>query len=713
MQQIVRRDTIQIFSEQKNSEDDMTTTWRIGIDWNRNGVICWDALPGDPLNIFPQPLRYTQLDWRTDVATNVARVAAKSDYGIYALETITDTGVNNGLIMGQDNALAVNDIPVDVSTAYSLSARVRGISGYGGVNFRVRVKDQAGNTLVTSSAFTLTADWQMQSVTFATGGSATHILVEIVKDNNAANVTFQTTGFMLVIGSTMPGYNTGHAISRYDNITSSVMDAEWFLGIRTPYQLDANDSMLQLRLSNADQRFSPEYASSPLYSKVAPLRPAALQSWDGATRRTHWSGWLESIKPAPNQYGERTLDITCAGAMLFFEDVTTSLSLQENKRTNELVESLLNEVRLPSPLTQITLLDQTGYCELGVNTMLADTTIAHDLQQGKSTLAFAADNWVRRNQNENSPEPDTFNVYRAIKDVVAAERGRFFFNRAGAALFWNRHEFLLNDTSLATFDNDMTGLSYQFAERGDFANRVRVSCHPRAISPDSNEILWQLDKPVTIAPGKEREIGAAYRDDSENRIGGRNVYLDEYTFSEGVADVSLSEIGANRAKLRLINQGTVNAVLESCVVRGQKITDFGQMDAERKDFVSIAHYGERKLEMNIPSVDDIDDAENIAAFELMRRKDPAGRVQTMTLRSHGVAGGNQHAQQVARTIGERITVTETQTAHSDDYFIIGEKHHLSAGGTLFETTWFLESAVQGNWFMLDNDLLDGSAVLLF
>jgi len=57
----------------------MTTQWKIGIDWTRKGGICWDAVPGDALNILPQPIRYTTLDWRsffcpafrTNVLTNV------------------------------------------------------------------------------------------------------------------------------------------------------------------------------------------------------------------------------------------------------------------------------------------------------------------------------------------------------------------------------------------------------------------------------------------------------------------------------------------------------------------------------------------------------------------------------------------------------------------------------------------------------------------
>jgi hypothetical protein len=469
---------------------------------------------------------------------------------------------------------------------------------------------------------------------------------------------------------------------------------------------------LNLTLTNADKRFSPEYASSPLAGYLAPLRPVRIEAWDGSTRRTHWSGWLESLAPTPQQYGPRTVEFQCAGPMLFFQDAETTLAVQENQRTDQLIEALLNEVALPLPLTQQTLLDTPGHNELGLTTLLGDPTIARSLEVGKTTLAYAADNWLRRGEN-TSERPDTFNVYRAIKDVVAAERGRFFFDRAGQAVFWNRHHFVLNQIVTATFNDTMTDLSYQFAARGDFANQVAVTCHPRTISATSDEILWQLEQPVTIRPQEEREIGVAYRDDSQNRIGGRNVRLGEYTFSAGTGSVWLSEVGANRAKLRVRNDSTANLVLQTCVVRGQKITDFGALTAEVQDHASRAQYGVRRLDWQLQALDNYDAAQQIAAFELHRRRNPAGHLLTLSLSSAGQAGGGQHAQQLVRTIGDRITVSETQTAHSGDYFIIGERQRLSGAGSLLETTWYLEPAVQGNWMILDQSLLDGSAALLY
>jgi hypothetical protein len=484
----------------------------------------------------------------------------------------------------------------------------------------------------------------------------------------------------------------------HDDVTTHMISAEWALGWREPYQDVAEDSVMKLRLTNEDRRFSPENATSPLYGKLAPFRPLRVQSSDGSTTRTHWVGWVESIEPSVNQFGEREVMIHAAGPGLFFTDVETDLALQENKRTDEIIDALLEEVVIAPPLSRAWLLGVAGNSEMGATTYLAETVIPHTLQQGRTTLAFAADNWVRRGSPEDDA-PDTFNVYRAIKDTAAAERGRFFFDREGRAIFWNRHYLLMQTTVLATFNNTMTDLRYEYAGLGEFKNDVRVVCSPRTISPDANELLWKLEQPLTIRPGETRKFTASYKDSSDNRIGGKEVKLSAVTFSQGDAGIIL-KASANRATLEISNSGTQAAVLATAELRGKKITDFGRMEARAQEGLSIARYGRRTLSMNIAALDDLEDAQTIADFEIGRRGQPAGKVRSMTLLSHALDGGSQHGQQLARTMGDLVRVQEAQSGHDGQYFIIGEAHRINGRGEVFETTWHLEPATEGNWWLL-------------
>jgi uncharacterized cupredoxin-like copper-binding protein len=449
---------------------------------------------------------------------------------------------------------------------------------------------------------------------------------------------------------------------QYDDVTGLTIMAQWFLGERKPYQEAADESKLSLILNNADRRFSPEYGSSPLAGKLTPFKPVRIQSYDGSTPRTHWIGWIESIQPKVNIYGERTVEITAAGPMQFCKATETALELQENMRTDQIITRLIEEVVIPPALVGAWVLGRVGNSELGRTTRLADVTQYATLDAGITTLAIAADNWVQRG-GSNDKQKDTFDVYRAIKDVVAAERGRFLYSREGKALFWNRHHLLQGgETSVPAFNDTMKDLAYQYAGLDEFKNEVCVVCHPRAVSDSDQYILWQLADKVKVAPGESKEITVKFQDESENRISAKNVTVTDVVFSKGSASITL-DVRASSAVLKITNDGTRKAVLTSCLVRGRKITDFGQMEAKEVDAASIIDYGRRSLRLNLPSVDNFEDAQYIAQFELHRRSQPHGAVSTLSLSSHGKEGGNQHAHQLARTLGDKITIKENQTGH--------------------------------------------------
>ena len=105
---------------------------------------------------------------------------------------------------------------------------------------------------------------------------------------------------------------SGDYAGQYDDVTGYIISADWFLGERTLYQDTADNSTLALVLNNSDKRFSPENGDGPLAGKLTPFKPVRIQSNDGTTTRTHWVGWIESIQPTVNVFGERTVEIIAA-----------------------------------------------------------------------------------------------------------------------------------------------------------------------------------------------------------------------------------------------------------------------------------------------------------------------------------------------------------------------------------------------------------------
>ncbi len=501
----------------------------------------------------------------------------------------------------------------------------------------------------------------------------------------------------------------------YTDETARVLSASWSLGFQQAYRDVGNDAQLTLIMRNDDRRFTPENSAGSLYGKLAPLRPVKIESNDGTTTRRHFSGWVQSIHPAANRNGERIAMIRVSGAMQFLKATETKIELQENQRSDRIIDTLINEVIFPPALSDSWVLGDPDYSRLGESTKLANLEAYSNYEEGALTLNMVGDNWVRQGGYSDQLK-DTFDVYRGIRDITAAERGKFFFDREGKAVFWNRHHILDKDAVDAGFDDAMTDMKYTFASLDQTKNEIIVTCHPRSVAAEPTT-LWELkDAVIRVAPGETREVYVKYEDEKEKRIGGKDVTVEGLEYLQGTCTVEV-EAKANGANLVFKNESDdTEAVVEKCLVKGRKIVDEGQMDARAIDQTSITYFGRRTMNINLPSIDDLDQAQYIADFERNRRKTPFGLAQMITLQSHAERGGSRHADQLELTVGSLVRLRETQTDHEGTYFIIGEAHELARGGKHWTTSWYLEPQVETlPWKLEDSSRshLDMSAYLAY
>ena len=151
----------------------------------------------------------------------------------------------------------------------------------------------------------------------------------------------------------------------YTDETARVLSAKWMLGFQQAYMDVGNDAQLRLVLRNDDRRFTPENSAGPLSGKLAPLRPVKVESHDGTTTRRHFSGWVQSIHPAANQNGERTATIRVAGAMQFLKATETKIELQENQRSDQIIDALIQEVIFPPALSGLLGAGRSGLQQAG------------------------------------------------------------------------------------------------------------------------------------------------------------------------------------------------------------------------------------------------------------------------------------------------------------------------------------------------------------
>lgn len=479
--------------------------------------------------------------------------------------------------------------------------------------------------------------------------------------------------------------NDGDFSDSGENITAYVISAEWRNGFDQPYMSVGDENTAELVLKNDDKRFSPEYSSGPYYGSLLPHRKVRVRVTTAATT-TMFVGWIESIHPTALPNGEQVAVLRAHGAKRYCDEATVYLPLMENARSDEVIVKILEQVALPPAQGQVWLLGATGFSELGSTTIPAELD-ASLIETGQATFPYVGDTF---DQGMTATE--------AIYAVVSAERGRFFYNRDGRAVFWDRHYLQLNVTGWGTFTDVFINVDYGYGE--DMANVVEVTVRPRALSANDDDILWTLDEPVSLSPGEERTIRAQFKSDEDAQISGRNVKVPQ-PGSDFIADAFINIVGftasANSAEITVRNDAGSDGDVDEMRVRGQKLTSFRPQTLTAMDPTSVALYGRRTLTIDAGMMSDSNYAQDLADYMLSRRKDPRGVIRKATLANKNDTLTTQMRQ---RTIGQRIQVVETQTAHAAEYTIVGERHELSEGLKLWLCEWTLEPAAPSNTWLL-------------
>jgi hypothetical protein len=491
-----------------------------------------------------------------------------------------------------------------------------------------------------------------------------------------------------------------------ENITADVLRLEWRLGMTAPYDSLAAPIAARITVCNLSRAYSPEHSANDF----SPGRPLRIQSNDGTTTRTHFTGFITRVEPMSGDQGEKLAIIHAAGPEAQLAQNRIRLPPQVNKRADEIIIAILEAVYLRQPhLNGYWLLDLVGQAELGSNTRLAET-YPRSIDEGRSTFVYAADTWLSGIAGLD-----------ALRQIVESERGRLFVNRAGQIVFFSRHRTLRDITVDATFTDNMDALDYFYG--AGVVNRVGVSLLPRSIGAAGTS-LWTLETPQRINPGDNAFLHTIvlYRDTDGRPYGALSVsppapYFDYQANTE--ADGSgedrtaqlaflLMESSASAATLTIRNNGTDTLyLLAGARLRGTPIIQGDALTLEQTDWTSVSRHGLNELTLNLPTLDSLEEADQLLRSELLRRKDPRGNVRRIQ-----VSGASHLAQVLSRTLFDRITISETQTDHSADYFIIAEEHTVDLGGLNHQVSWLLEAATDLFW-IVGTSLLDQDTVVAY
>lgn len=461
-----------------------------------------------------------------------------------------------------------------------------------------------------------------------------------------------------------------------DDITAHVMDMSFSNGMSAPYQLTSDEAELTMRLSNDDKRFSPEYSSGTYYGKLLPQRPVKVDAIYNGSTATMYRGWVDTWSPDPFRTGSQYTLVRAIGAKQTLQDSEVYLSLMQNVTADQVLAAILGQVATPPVGTAgLWRLGVVGASEIGVTNTLGTITDIVSFETGVTTFAYVGDSW------ENG-----ISANDAIERVMRAERGRFFYSRAGSAIFYNHQHYVNHTANDGTVNNTMVSGVYDYGE--EFYPIVRVNCSPRTISSGTADVLWTLENPVTVPSNGTATIRARYADSSGADISGLNI-AGTPTFTADSSLITLYSFSAQArsAEAVFVNSGAKGSVTAMSIT-GKKLTQFNQIEVEASDGSVAGLYGRRTLAIDASLLDSTDDANDVAYYELGRRKMPKGMFKSISMQEKGSTA--LASQMFNFTMGTRLRVQETQTGHDHDYFIMGEQWQVSDALKNSMVTWILE-----------------------
>lgn len=390
-----------------------------------------------------------------------------------------------------------------------------------------------------------------------------------------------------------------------------------------------------------------------------------------------WRGFLTSIEPTGGAYRDR---LTHCVAVDWMDDAASALlnqvAIQVNKRSDEVFSAVYASLARPAPSATISI--------------------------GASTFAYALDNI----QDEST------SVLSAFQTIAASEVGYIYLKgdtTAGANLVFENRTDRQGAVSSATISNNMIDMTANRSVK-EVLNKINVTTYPREVDVAATSILYSLSNTnTTLTAGSTMTIDAAYTNPNEksSRVGGTEmvnpVAVTDYTANTlasglGVdltADFTVTAVfGANSARLTIVNTGLQNGFITLLQLRGKGIYTYDPTISTSQDTASQALYGINTLSYDMPYEDTLTVGQSAAEYFKLVYKDPLTYLRDITIDANMSSAFMVYA--LGREISDRITVVESVTGLSADYFINGVSMNISANNQI-STTWTLAPYAGAYW----------------
>lgn len=445
-----------------------------------------------------------------------------------------------------------------------------------------------------------------------------------------------------------------------DEITADVISAQWRIGLRNSHARLADETVATVVVKNTDGKYAPENPASPLYGVLHPQKRLRI-TYDDLPL---WTGWLSmphvTYRPLGDATGTTTATLTGIGGKQLLEALTARLPLYTDVTADHILTDILTENVLPPAIANVWRLGDSTMSHLGETSIVGSIADFAHLDAGKFRFAVFGDMAYD-------------DLWAVIHHLVIAERGHFFFNRDGRAVFWNRHRLHAPYTPIATITSDGEfaphGVIYRYGE--GLVNEAWVECMPRKIYDEA--VLWSLDSPLQLAPNQQLVIEARLRRDGGQYVGAGANIIATPSFAQGTAHISITPLGG-KALIHIKNTNR-RTIINQLTLQGISSARQNLLGVVAQDEASRVQYGRYGTKIRIPAPADVAEITNIAQYEVLQHAQPKGKIERI---SYIQSATSPHPQQMLWTLGSALHIHLPELHHQADYIIIGEIHAVEA-----------------------------------
>lgn len=476
-----------------------------------------------------------------------------------------------------------------------------------------------------------------------------------------------------------------------ENITDDLIDGTITRGFGGPLARVPMVGRATIVLRNLSQAYSP-----PLDADVVPRREMKLEMTYGGTTATLLRGFLDSVVPSFGRYGDRRATLECVDGMSLLDLYEGEIALQTGVYADDIIGGVVSAVYTPP---------------------------ATNYQAGINYFATSAEGW----QHEGE-ETEQIRASQKIEEACKSDWGRFFIAGNGTAIYYNRWQMPLDETTELTLDDTMLRMMYQKGASTIY-NYVEVTCFPRTVGQMEEVVgrISQQDAPQ-IEANDSRLFVIRFRDptNAKIRVGGKDcltpVVATDYVCTDDMGgqgnDVTASVTPSamfygDHAEVTLANGLAYPVYVQKLQVRGLAVRAREAVAMVADDATSIAAYQRRKLQIKAPLISDPSEAQLLANYLLEYYKNPLNEVTGLEILA------NKNATWMAAVrdleLADRVSVTETQTGLSGFLGHIYKLQHRIRTKYEHRVVFDLEEAysIPGTPFRIDVSQFDSGHVLIY